>query len=445
MSTHAGIPPHLSAIDPNLWPSVVNLPTGTGLKMRARVAEAGFARACEKARISVGLDENADIIVDHEEMFSRIADSGWIGLAESYMAGEWRTQTSATLVRVVEKLVREGYRPKTPQTPESGSFSYGGVPPELVARYAGDGMSAFAGHFSTGVATSQRVKRRSFAPGAGKGNEPAAYFATVTDYEAPLESSDSSGAEKLDLADAQRNSVEMLLDAAGVKPGSHVLEVPTSGGAIAIGSALRRATVDCVALDPDSLGIIRERLVLAGSEDSVRISAVEAPERTLARREGLYDAVVSAEFLETVPLATRVRYLQIFDRMLVTGGRAAVQMVVGTEELRGTALTALESLRAFVWPALEYQPLADVVKATDRHTRLRVIATTHAPRHLELSLKHQRAMFESQAREAAADGFDVVYRRLWLWQFAIREALTRLGALDLVQLTFSHRNRRGLR
>ena len=49
------------------------------------------------------------------------------------------------------------------------------------------------------------------------------------------------------------------------------------------------------------------------------------------------------------------------------------------------------------------------------------------------------------ARDAAADGYDVVYRRLWFWQLALREALARLGMLDLVQLRLATRSRGGRR
>lgn len=432
-------PAHLRAIDPDVWPSVVSVPTGTRVRLRARAAEAGFARACADASITVGLDDASDIIVDHEELFTRIATGGWIGLAESYMAGEWRTDTSAALVDVVTRLMRTGYNPKTAPVELDGSFRSGGIPPELVARFAGDDMSAFAGHFATGVSTTQRVKMRSHAPRAGKGNEPAAYFMSVTDIEAPLET------QKPDLADAQSNTVAMLLDAAAVRPGTHLLEVPCSGGAIAIEAAKRRATVDAIALDGATADAVSERLTLAGVDDAVRLGVMEAPERTLARRAGRYDAVVSAEHLETVTVADRVRYFQVFDQMLVPGGRAAVQMVVGTEALKGPAASAVESLRAFIWPALNYETIETIVKQSDQKTGLRVQAITHAPSHLQLSLNHQRQTFDSHAREAAAVGFDAVYRRLWLWQFAVREALARLGAIDLVQITLGHRNRRGLR
>ena len=50
-----------------------------------------------------------DLTIDHEELFSRLATTGWLGLAESYMAGEWRTEK---LSDVLVALLSVGYRPR---------------------------------------------------------------------------------------------------------------------------------------------------------------------------------------------------------------------------------------------------------------------------------------------------------------------------------------------
>nr|VDG63675.1 cyclopropane fatty acyl phospholipid synthase [Streptococcus thermophilus] len=380
-----------------------------------------------------------DLVVDHEAMFARIATNGWIGLAESYMAGEWRTQTPAALVKVLCGLIESGYKPRTSRAKSETRFVGGEVPPELVARFAGDGMSSFAGHFATGVPTTERRSVKSFSPSAGKSGEPANYFVAVTNYSEPLRT------EKLDLADAQRRSVGMLLDAAGIHAGSHVVELPSSGGAVAIAAANRQATVDSLVTDPEVLPGLRERLTLAGVDDNVHVGVVESIPHALARREGRYDAVVSIETIETLPSRLRPIYAAVIDEMLARGGRAVVQTVVATEKFTPVAQSSLESLRAYVWPALEYGTEESLQKLVDKHTGLRVVGETHAPEHLALSLGHQRTTFQGQLREAAADGFDAVYRRLWMWQLALREALARLGMLDVVQYTLAHKHRRGVR
>ena len=105
----------------------------------------------------------------------------------------------------------------------------------------------------------------------------------------------------------------------------------------------------------------------------------------------------------------------------------------------------MESLRAYIWPSLEYADSDELRRIADKYTGLRVVGETHAPDHLALSLKHQLTTFQGQLREAAADGFDAVYRRLWMWQLALRQAMAELGMLDVVQYTLTHRHRWGVR
>ena len=98
-----------------------------------------------------------------------------------------------------------------------------------------------------------------------------------------------------------------------------------------------------------------------------------------------------------------------------------------------------------MWPGLSYVSTETLARIVDRKTGLRIIAETHAPQHLATSLGLQRATFDSHLRDAAADGFDPVYRRLWVWQLALRQALAELRMIDLTQLTLTARNRRGRR
>ena len=71
---------HLAAINADVWPGIVTIPTGMFAASKARRAEAEFATACEKA----GLDLDGpqpDLRVLYEEVFTpdcvlRLAGAG---------------------------------------------------------------------------------------------------------------------------------------------------------------------------------------------------------------------------------------------------------------------------------------------------------------------------------------------------------------------------------
>lgn len=438
---------HLQSVDAQSWPGIATVPSGRGVRMRERRVEAAFARACSNAGIELNGAE-PDIVIEHAALFTRIAASGWVGLAEGFMAGEWRARDSHTLVDVLSALISHNYAPHTPSTtPKRGADSdayTGDIPADLVAHFAGDGMSAFQGHFATGVPTTQRERVKSQAKGAGKAGQPTHYFVDVTEFGAPQD------AQRADLGDAQRRSVEMLLGFAGVAAGTHLLEFPAGGGALALRAAALRATVDAAANDVGVQQAMEERLVFEGAAGGAHIELIDAsvpdaPERFADRRRGVYDVVVGMERLETLTDADKVRYLNAAATMLAPGGRVGLQTVLRTEAFNRTAEAALESLRAYIWPGLSYSSQEQLAKMVGRDTQLRIVARTHAPEHLAESLRLQRMTFDAHLRDAAADGYDIVFRRLWVWQFALREALARLGMLDVSQVLLSPRNRRGRR
>ena len=73
------------------------------------------------------------------------------------------------------------------------------------------------------------------------------------------------------------------------------------------------------------------------------------------------------------------------------------------------------------------------------------MAQTHVGTHYLETVRFQRSFFDGRLREAAAAGFDHVFRRLWTFQFALREALLTLGMLDAVHAVATHRHRGGRR
>lgn len=431
---------HLGSIDPEEWPGIATVPDAVLMSVRARQAEARFARACESAGLEL-LGDEPDLTIDHEELFPRLAASGWLGLAESFMAGEWR---SDKLADVLAGLIQAGFRPRGRLTPTVGlpdgtQDNGGALPGELIRLSSGDGMSAFGGVFASGVPTTLRTAVKSFVPGAGRNREPGSHFVDVTHIADPV------AVEREDLGEAQRRAAARLLDAARVRAGSHLLEYPASGGALSILAARRNATVDVLTADESQVPGLSELLILAGVDNDVHIRAIP---RAIPGREdwgGSYDAIVSMEKLEVVGTSGAKRYIKALDRMLATGGYVAMQSLVATDQLGPIGLEALGVLRAYIWPALKFPTMQEIHQLADRESSLRVVAEVHFPGHYLKSVQLQREIFEGQMREAAADGFDAVFRRMWVYHYALIEALLRLGHLDAAQFTLTTRNRRGRR
>lgn len=427
---------HLRRIDAGRWPAVAAPPDDHYGMLAARAAEARFAAVCRRAGLSLTStpEHPCDLVVEHSELFVRLARRGWLGLAESYMAGEWRTDA---LAKVLRALISTRYRPAVvPGTRiQPGEYTGGQLPAELTQLSSPGTASLLCGLFDSGVPTRVRTAVDSHAPKTtSAGEQPARYFVDMTDYSAPV------AVERADLGPAQRRAAELLLDAVGCRVGTHLLEHPASGPLVAEGAQRRGATVDVLAGDADYAGAIATLLgssLDSTARDDVAVATIDS---ALPRRvRGRYDAIVSVDHLEQLQAHDRPDYLRQLDRLLAPEGRLAVHMAVATPEMSATARRALGPLRGYIWPALDYPTLDTIYGALDRNTRLRVVAQSGLGSHWGETLRLEAEQFSAHFREAAADGFDPVFRRLWEFQFALRRALVDLGMLDMVQLTAVHR------
>lgn len=423
---------HLAGIDAQAWPGIVDIPAGLFAGAKARRAESEFAAACEDAGFVLDGHE-PDLTVLHEQLFARIANAGWLGLAEGFMAEEW---DSEQLVDILLKLLKVGYRPRFGRATIGGEYTGAEIPDSLVRLFSGDGMSAHGTVFSSGVPTTVRTQVKSFVSGAGRGSEPATHFVDVTDLSAP------TLVERADLADAQLRTISMLLDSANVGMGTHMLDFPSSGAALPIAAAQRQATVDVLTADASRAKTIRDVLDMAEIDSSVHVELMDSilpNERTWPSN---YDAITSVEKLETLGEKTQRAYVRGLDRMLAKGGYIAMQTVIRSENYSPAADRSLDVVRAYITPALHYLSAEELHRLFDVHTQLRIIEVTHVGQHYIHGLKMQRETFEGKLREAAASGFDKVYRNLWIFQLALKEALFRFGALDAVQLLIATRPQR---
>ncbi|MEZ2189219.1 class I SAM-dependent methyltransferase [Corynebacterium sp. CCM 9204] len=434
-------PAHLAHVNADRWPGVAIMPDNRLLRYRARAAESRFAAACDMAGISLDPDSpgGADLTVEHEELFLRLADSGWLGLAEGYMAGEWR---SRDLVSSLAGLLESGFAPRgrlrsgAPVSLKIGGYAGGELPSDLVRLFSGDGMSAFGARFASGVPTTVRTSVPSFVRGAGRGSEPSGHFVDITTLAPPV------AVERADLGAAQQRAAESLLDAARVRKGTDLVEFPCGGGTVALAAARRGATVDCLTADPG----LAESVLLLLDEDPdggrVHVAVTKNPIPTRLDWGGRYDSLVSVEKLEVLGATERTHYLHSLERMLTPGGYAALQSVVATEKMGRTGRDALSVGRAYIWPSLDHVMVEEIHREIDRMTRLRIVAEAHFGSHYETTLRLQREVFAANERNAAAAGFDVVFRRLWDYQLALMEAMFRLGWLDAVQVTVTGRYHR---
>lgn len=416
-------------IDPESWPDLVRSPVAPMLGLRAERLRGRFEELTRDNGISLTGGERPWLVVEDGIMLDRVVAGGWLGLAEAYMAGDWSADPLPEVLRVLLSRPLEsglGSLLSRRRRRDFGAGRPGELPDALVELYAGETRATGAALFASGTWTSSTREAAQFGHATG---------VTVSWMDAP------DHVERPDLDDAQIHRINGMLDLARVGPGDRVLELPSSGGALAVLAARRGARVDVLTSDPDHAQAVRGRAHAAGVGGAVRVETIRGPVPSPRQWSGTYDAVFSVERLETLGDAGTAAFLGAVSRMLAADGTAVIQSVTsaGASELsRDVVEESLEVMRAYVWPALRY-PTVGHVAGEANVAGLQLVREVHLGSHLGRTLALWRSAFESRERQAAAAGFDPVYRRLWTYQLALHEALVSAGAVDCVQFIFRRR------
>ena len=101
------------------------------------------------------------------------------------------------------------------------------------------------------------------------------------------------------LEEAQLRKIDGILDLAGVRSGTRLLEIGTGWGTLAIRAAQRGAQVTTVTLSREQLELAAGRAAAAGVSGRVDVRLQDYREV-----EGSYDAIVSVEMIEAVAKPT---------------------------------------------------------------------------------------------------------------------------------------------
>lgn len=408
-----------AAIDSDRWPAVASVPVGPLNATAAAFADRLFRRAASRLPVRVrypdgtvigAADPTLPTMVVHrpDALVRRVGRYGLIGFGESYMAGDWDSDDLVgVLTEFAKRLVEL-------------------IPPALQ-RFR---PLAVVRHPRTHH-NSRAHARRNIADHYDLSNELFAEFLDETmTYSSAL--FDTLPASHDDLATAQRRKIDRLLDAARVGPGSRVLEIGTGWGELCLRAAQRGAQVRSVTLSAEQQRLARQKVAAAGLRDRVDVELQDYRDV-----DGRYDAVVSVEMVEAVGYRFWPTYFQALDRLVVPGGRVAIQAITMPHDRMLATRDTYTWIQKYIFPGGLLPSTEAIIGITERHTRLRTVDMLSLRPHYADTLRLWRERFAQRWDAVAALGFDEVFRRMWDLYLAYSESGFRSGYLDVYQWTFT--------
>ena len=404
-------------VDPVRWPDVATVPHSP---LRAVAARRIFRRAAARLPLRVvesggpsyGGGDTADPtmrLVRPTSFFHRLGATGTIGFGEAYMAGDWTTEDLPGVLSTFAAHVRE-------------------LVPAALQRLRGLALRRQPSHDDNTIEGARRNIQRHY----DLSNDMFALFLDESmTYSSALYDGDPARSAD-DLATAQRRKIDRLLDCAGVREGTRLLEIGTGWGELAIRAARRGAQVTSLTISTEQAELARRRIAEAGM--AARVDVLLRDYRTTT---GRYDAAASVEMIEAVGANHWADYFRTVDRALVPGGRFGLQAILWDDASLRRVGETYTWIRKYIFPGGALASVESIERTVSRQTSLSITDRLSFGKHYAETLRRWRARFEARGAELARLGFDETFRRMWSLYLAYSEAGFRTGYLDVNQITLA--------
>jgi len=356
---------------------------------------------------------HAQLQIQRWALFGAVLKSGDIGLAESFIAGDWSTPDLVALLHLLGAN-RQALE----------SVVYGHWWGRLAYRLR---------HLLQ--RNSRAGSRKNIHAHYDLGND---FYKLWLDETMNYSSAWFDGNPDLPMPLAQTAKVRRALDEAGVKAGSRVLEIGCGWGALAEQACLHYgAQVVGVTLSTEQLAWGQARLQKLGIDTGAGARADLRLQDYRDIGDAPFDAICSIEMVEAVGQAYWPQYFQTVRRLLKPGGRACIQSIVIRDDLFDRYVRSTDFIQQYIFPG-GCLPSCAAFRAQAQAAGLRVGTELAFGRDYAHTLHQWRAAFHARRAEVLAQGFDERFCRIWDFYLAYCEAAFLSGDIDVVQFTLHH-------
>ncbi|MCY0153601.1 cyclopropane-fatty-acyl-phospholipid synthase family protein [Hoeflea alexandrii] len=390
-----------------------------GLLAKAKIALRGLLHMAH-GRLSIRMPDgrmvliegrsegpDATLILHNWNLAHRALTGGTIGVAESYIDGDWESPDVTAFLELF-----------------------------LVNVEVGDNLASGA----RGIARVVELIRhwlRSNSRSQARKNISAHYDLGNTFYSKWLDETMtyssalySDGAN--DLASAQTAKYRALAEAAGLKAGDHVLEIGCGWGGFAEFAASEiGCRVTGLTISREQLAFARERIEKAGLSDKVDLRFQDYRDET-----GKYDGIVSIEMFEAVGEKYWPTYFSKVRQCLKPGGKADLQIITIKPDAYEAYRANPDFIQRYVFPG-GMLPTENHLKSLGEAAELEMVGHRAFGPDYGRTLAEWRQRFWNAWDEIQPMGFDLRFRRLWEFYMYYCEAGFRSGHINVRQVVYS--------
>ena len=356
----------------------------------------------------INKEVKADIKVNDPKFYFNILKGGSTGLAESYVRDDFSTSDLTSLIELTARNI------------------------DLTNTFVGILKISFLKNlFKNLFYSNTRFKsKENISKHYDLGNE---FFSIWLDKTLTY-SSAIFNAPNEDLANAQLNKYNKLIDLLKPKSGDKILEIGCGWGGFAEHlSKNYDIKLDCITISKKQLEFAKKRIFYAGLNHKVDIKFLDY--RDL---KGKYDSIASIEMIEAVGEKYLAKFFLTIKENLKPGGVGAIQAIIIKDELFERYRKREDFIQKYIFPG-GFLPSLHSIKNYCKQTGLELTNYNSYGAHYSNTLKEWRNNFIRSWNDISKQGFDQSFKKIWDFYFSYCEAGFKSKNIDLIQFSLSNK------
>ena len=336
-----------------------------------------------------------------------IINKGSVGLAESYMRGDFETDNLTNLIEITARNINSVHK-------------VAGLLDMPLINYIKNIL----------FKNTKKRSKQNISKHYDLGNE---FFSLWLDKTLTY-SSAIFETEKKDLEEAQINKYKKLSSLVKPQTGDTMLEIGCGWGGYAefIGKNYD-VKLDCITISKKQFEYAKERIFKNGLNEKVNIAMLDY--RDIKKK---YNSITSIEMIEAVGQNYLKKYFQKIKDGLVYNGRAAIQAITINDNLYDRYKKKEDFIQKYIFPGGFLPSKKNIIKLS-AETGLEFEKCNSYGAHYSDTLMIWRDEFIKKWESISEQGFDSNFKRMWNFYLSYCEAGFKSKNIDLIQFSLSNK------
>ena len=352
-------------------------------------------------------DLKVKIKINKPGLTYQIVKSGSIGMAESYMRGDFETDSLTNLIELTAKNIKLIYK-------FSGLLDF-----PIVNNI----KSIF-------IKNNKSKSKENIAKHYDLGNEFFSLWLdpSLTYSSAIFENHDSN------LESAQINKYKKLLSLINPRPGDKILEIGCGWGGFAefVGKNYD-VKMDCITISQKQFDYASKKIFENGLNEKIKIKLKDYRDV-----KDKYNYIASIEMIEAVGKNYLSSYFNTIKSNLSKNGKAAIQAITISDALFDRYKTKQDFIQKYIFPG-GFLPSKKSLYSLSSTKGLTIDKYDSYGLHYSNTLKLWRDEFLNKWDYISKQGFDLTFKRMWHFYLSYCEAGFKSKNIDLIQFSLQNK------